>query len=126
MDELTKGWKEYLIASLGGGAVYEITDQLASRFLGLGTIAGLSLKDILLILLNKYLAEKTSGTWRSVFQGATVIGLYKVVYQQFVKPIVSGVVGGVTGAVQQAPTAPTNEALMAAQSYIASEQTYVI
>jgi len=125
MDELTKGWKEYLVASLGGGAIYEITDQLASRLLGLGTIAGISLKDILLILLNKHLAEKTSGTWRSVFQGATVIGLYKVVYQQFVKPVISAVVGGVTGAVQQ-PTTPTNEALMAAQSYIASEQTYVI
>jgi len=122
VDELTKGWKEYLVAALGGGAIYEITDQLALRFLGLGTIAGISLKDVILILLNKYLAEKTSGTWRSVFQGATVIGLYKVVYQQFVKPIISGVVSGVVPTTQ--PSAPTNEALMAAQSYIA--QTYVI
>jgi len=124
MDDFLKGWKEYLVAALGGGAIYEITDQLASRFLGLGTVGGLSLKDIILILLNKYLAEKTTGTWRTLFQGATTIGLYRVVYQQFVRPVISGVVGGFMGA--QQPSAPTNEALAAAQSYIASEQTYVI
>jgi hypothetical protein len=117
--EFTRGWKELLIAALGGGAVYEITDQFISRALGgLGAIAGISLKDIALILLGKYLADRMAGDWKNVFQGMALIGLYKVVYPQFVRPLVSGVVGGVVPTTPQA----AHPALAAAQSYVATRR----
>jgi hypothetical protein len=113
--EFTRGWKELLIAALGGGAVYEITDQFIGRALGgLGAVAGISLKDIGLILLGKYLADRTTGDWKNVFQGMTLIGLYKVVYPQFVRPLITGIVVGGTAS----PQTTTNPALAAAQAYV--------
>jgi hypothetical protein len=123
-----EGWKELLIAGLGGGAIQEFLDQFVSMLPG--QIAGIQLKDIASIFLFKYLADKTSGNWRTLFQGAGVIALYKSVYANFVKPMLSGILGGVaptttTTTTTTAPVTKGGSALAAAQLYVASKGVIV-
>jgi len=119
-----EGWKELLIAGLGGGAVQELLDQFISRLLPPGQVfAGIQLKDIASIFLFKYLADKTSGNWRTLFQGAGVIALYKSVYANFVKPMISGVLGGaITTTTTTTTTTPARgqSALEMARLYVGS------
>ena len=40
-------WKELMVASLGGGALYELTDQFIGKMLPTGTIlTGITMKDV--------------------------------------------------------------------------------
>ena len=115
-----EGWKELLVAGLGGGAVQELLDQFISRLLPGQAIAGVQLKDIASIFLFKYLADRTSGVWRTVFEGAAMIALYKSVYANFVKPMLSGVLGGATTTTTTTPITRGQTALSSAQLYVAS------
>jgi len=114
-----EGWKELLVAGLGGGAVQELLDQFISRLLPGQAIAGVQLKDIASIFLFKYLADRTSGVWKTVLQGAAMIALYKSVYANFVKPMLSGVLGGTT-TTTTTPITRGQTALSSAQLYVAS------
>ena len=117
-----EGWKELLIAGLGGGAVQELLDQFIARFIPGGQFAGIELKDIASIFLFKYLADRTSGNWKTLCQGAALIALYKAVYPAFVKPMLSGLFGA-TGARATTTTtttaSPGERAASAAQVYLA-------
>lgn len=84
-------WRELFVGGLGGGLFLEVTDQFVGKMLP-GQIAGMSLKDIVLILLGKYGADRVSGDWKTALNGMATIGIYKVVYPQFVQPIVKGIV----------------------------------
>jgi hypothetical protein len=90
MDEFLRGWKNYLIAGLGGGAFYGIADAFLSGIKAEGQVLGITLKDLLTLVITKYLADKTTGTWKTVFEGATVIGVYKVFYPGFIEPLIKG------------------------------------
>jgi hypothetical protein len=90
MEEFLRGWKNYLIAGLGGGAFYGIADAFLSGIKAEGQVFGITLKDLLTLLITKYFADKTSGTWKTVFEGATVIGVYKVFYPGFIEPLIKG------------------------------------
>jgi hypothetical protein len=115
-----EGWKELLIAGLGGGAVQELLDQFIARFIP-GQFAGVQLKDIASIFLFKHLGDRVSGDWRTLCQGAALIALYKAVYPAFVKPLLSGVFGvaGATTTTTTTAQSPSDRAALAAQSYIA-------
>jgi hypothetical protein len=84
-------WKQYLVAGFGGGAIEELTDQLIGQFFkGLGQIAGIELKDVIMVFLMKFAADKTSGLISTAFKGAGIIALYKLLYPQFIKPLLAG------------------------------------
>jgi len=53
-------------------------------------VLGITLKDLLTLLITKYFADRTSGTWKTIFEGATVIGVYKVFYPGFIEPLIKG------------------------------------
>jgi hypothetical protein len=93
MEEFLRGWKNYLIAGLGGGTFYGIADAFLSGIKAEGQVLGITLKDLLTLLITKYFADKTSGTWKTVFEGATVIGVYKVFYPGFIEPLIKGFLG---------------------------------
>jgi hypothetical protein len=92
-------WKDVFVAGLGGGAIYGVVDEFLTPMLGTGALAGtaITLKDVATILLCKYGADKTSGMLQTALKGAVVIGIYKVVYPQFIEPIISRFVGRITG-----------------------------
>jgi hypothetical protein len=124
------GWKDALVAGLGGGALYGFLDGFLSGFLGQTPIAGvgITLKDVATILLSKFAADKTSGMLSTAFKGAVVIGIYKVVYPQFIEPLIKGFIPKptTTAPITTAPTptapAPTvSPLILKAQSYIASK-----
>jgi len=105
----TKALKEYLIAGLGGGAVHAITDGFLTQWLsGYGAIAGMSVKDVALILLAQYGARKTKGMIKTSLDGMGIIGVYKVLYPQFIAPIVSGVTSNMPVAAGSPITATSN------------------
>ena len=56
---------------------------------GWGEVAGLSMKDIALILIGKYGSERTKGLLSQSLYGMAVIGVYKTLYPQFIQPLVS-------------------------------------
>ena len=91
-----EGWKEAFVASLGGGLIYQISDSILSSFLGGYAVAGITLKDIALILLTKYGADRTGGMLSLALRGATIIGLYRIVYEQFIARSVAQVTAGLT------------------------------
>ena len=95
-----EGWKEAFIASLGGGLIYQVTDSILSTFLGgYPLAAGITLKDVALILLTKYGADRTRGMLSEALKGATVIGLYRIIYERFVSPSVSSMVASIPGSI---------------------------
>jgi len=61
MDDFLKGWKNYLIAGLGGGALYGIADAIMAGVKAEGQVLGVAFKDLLTLLASKYLADRTSG-----------------------------------------------------------------
>jgi hypothetical protein len=121
MDEFLRGWKNYLIAGLGGGALYGIADAFLSGIKAEGQVLGITLKDLLTLLITKYFADKTSGTWKTVFEGATVIGVYKVFYPGFIEPLIKGFLPKkeeTTTSTSSSSTCPS--ATEAAKAYIGS------
>jgi hypothetical protein len=122
MEEFLRGWKNYLIAGLGGGAFYGIADAFLSGIKAEGQVLGITLKDLLTLLITKYFADKTSGTWKTVFEGATVIGVYKVFYPGFIEPLIKGFLGKkeetTTTSTSSSTTCPS--ATEAAKAYIGS------
>jgi hypothetical protein len=93
MDEFLRGWKNYLIAGLGGGALYGITDTILAGVKAEGQVLGVGLKDLLTLLASKYFADRTSGAWKVAFEGATIIGIYKVFYPNLVEPLIKSFLG---------------------------------
>lgn len=87
-------WKDLFIAGLGGGAAHAVADQFLGQMLPGNAIAGtgMALKDVALILLGKYGAGKTKGMMSQALEGMAVIGIYKVVYPQFIEPLIGGIV----------------------------------
>jgi hypothetical protein len=124
MDEFLRGWKNYLIAGLGGGAFYGIADAFLSGLKAEGQVLGITLKDLITLLITKYFADKTSGTWKTVFEGATVIGVYKVFYPGFVEPLIKGFLGKKEGTTTTSTTSTSSSACSsateAAKAYIGS------
>jgi hypothetical protein len=123
MDEFLKGWRNYLIAGLGGGAFYGLTDAFLSGIKAEGQVLGVTIKDLLTLMITKYFADRTSGTWKTVFEGATVIGVYKVFYG-FIEPLIKGFLGKKEGATTASPsttsTSVCESATEAAKAYIGS------
>jgi hypothetical protein len=124
MDDFLRGWKNYLIAGLGGGAFYGIADAFLAGAKLEGQVLGVTIKDLLTLLVTKYFADKTSGTWKTVFEGATVIGVYKVFYPGFIEPLVKGFLGTKQGTTTttttSTSTSPCESATEAAKAYISS------
>ena len=110
-------WKDAFIAGLGGGALYGIVDGFLTNFLGTTPLAGtaITLKDIATILLSKLAADRTSGMLQTAFKGAVVIGIYKVVYPQFVEPLIKGFLPSTGG---ETVTTTESSALERAQAYV--------
>jgi len=90
-------WKALLIGGLGGGAVYELTDRIVGGMLP-GQIAGMSMKDLLLIIGSGWYSDKVTGDFKTLLQGMCMIGLYKVIYPQFISPMIAGLGFGVAAA----------------------------
>jgi hypothetical protein len=115
MEDFLRGWKDYLVAGLGGGAFYGIVDAIMSGVKAEGQVLGVALKDLLTLLVSKYLADKTSGAWKVVFEGATVIGIYKVFYPNLVEPLIKGLLGKKEGTTTTTTTttcsSPNEEAI---------------
>jgi len=128
MDEFLRGWKNYLVAGLGGGAFYGIADAFLSGIKAEGQILGVTFKDLLTLLITKYLADKTTGTWKTVFDGAVVIGVYKVFYPGFIEPLIKTFLPKkeettTTSTATATTTSPCASATEAAQAYIASSSS---
>jgi len=88
-----EGWKNLVVAGIGGGAIHEIADQFITGAFGqMGNVAGIPIKDLISIFLFKYGADKTSGNVKILLQGAALIALYRSVYMNFVKPMLGGLV----------------------------------
>ena len=125
-----EGWKEALLAGLGGGALYGVVDGFLGRFLGgQAVFGGITLKDVATIFLSKWASEKVPQDWlRAMFKGAVVIGIYKVFYPQFVEPLIRQFLGGFVGGAPTPSPAPTTapSPVDKARAYIATRSAYLM
>lgn len=119
-ESISNSWKDLFVAGLGGGAIHAVTDMVLSQVLaGFGQSiggTGLTLKDIALILIGKYGADRTSGMFSTALTGMAVIGIYKVVYPMLIQPIVGGL-GGLGGTTVQSSAPVTESVNQAALAY---------
>lgn len=111
-----EGWRELLVAGLGGGAIHAISDSLLSKFVPAGEVFGVTFKDIALIFLGKWGSERVGGDLSTALKGMAVIALYKSVYPKFVQPLISGLKFG-----SSSSSSSSNSAEAMAKAYVLAQ-----
>jgi len=102
-------WRSLLVAGLGGGALSGLAEGFLGKLIPPGEVFGLTFKDIALILLGAYGADRTTGDLSTALRGMAVIQLYKTVYPRFVEPMIAGFVpAGSSGGHSSPKTSSSN------------------